>query len=102
MKLLFYILIFGLIVFLNVGLYLPSLLAVDEEDIGRNTKRLKKHQWFQDFLSNDKYKDLIVHDQDVRKVIGKFNDNRIEGKLFEGMYRRKLQSVLQKKSNGLA
>jgi len=43
-KLLFYILVLGLLVFLNLGLYLPSLLAVDEEDIERNTNRLKKYK----------------------------------------------------------
>src|SRR5699024_11786561 len=68
MKLLFYILVFGLIVFLNLGLFIPSLLAVDEEDIRGNINRLKKSKWFQELLGDEKYNQLIVHDKDVRRV----------------------------------
>ncbi|ALX47505.1 hypothetical protein [Lentibacillus amyloliquefaciens] len=99
MKLLFYILIFGFIVFLNLGLYLPSLLSVDEEDIGKNTNRLKKYKWFQELLSIEEYKQLIVHDKDVRRVIGKFNGKKIDKTFFQNRYRKKLQNTLQQKLN---
>ena len=99
MKLLFYILMFGLIVFLNLGLYLPFLLSVDEEDIGKNVSRLKKHKWFQELLSDKGFKQLIIHDKDVRKVIGKFNDKKIGKEFFQNRYRKKLQNILQKKLN---
>lgn len=52
-KLLFYALLLGFILFLNLGLYLPSLLSVDEEDIGKNTNRLKKSKWFQEWNINN-------------------------------------------------
>lgn len=99
MKFLYYALMFGLIIFLNLGLYLPSLFAVDEEDIGRNTNRLKKYKWFQELLSDKEYKQLINHDKDVRKVIGKFNDKKIDKRFFQNRYRKKLQNVLQQKLN---
>ncbi|GGN62511.1 MULTISPECIES: hypothetical protein [Oceanobacillus] len=53
MKLLSYALLLGFILFLNLGLYLPSLLSVDEEDIGKNTNRLKKSKWFQEWNINN-------------------------------------------------
>jgi hypothetical protein len=101
-KLLFYVVLFGLIVLLNVGIYIPSLLAVNEEDIGRNINSLKKYNWFQDLLGNNVYHQLIVHDKDVRRVIGKFDNNRIDKNLFQNKYRKKLQSILQQKSNHFA
>lgn len=102
MKLLFYILVFGLIVFLNLGLFIPSLLAVDEEDIGGNINRLKKYKWFQELLGDEKYKQLIVHDKDVRRVIGKFDDKKIDKNIFQNRYRKKLQNVLQQRLNNFA
>ena len=101
-KLLFYILVLGLLVFLNLGLYLPSLLAVDEEDIERNTNRLKKYKWFQELLRDKEYRQLIIHDKDVRKVIGKFNDKKIDKVFFQSRYRKKLQNILQQKLNNFA
>ncbi|MFD1336267.1 hypothetical protein ACFQ4N_11945 [Oceanobacillus iheyensis] len=101
MELLFYIFIFGLIVFLNLGLYLPSLMAVNEEDIGRNSSHLKKYKWFQELLNDKEYKQLIVHDKDVRAAIGKFDSKKIDKKLFQNRYRKKLQNIIQKKSNNL-
>lgn len=102
MKVLFYIFVFGLVVFLNLGLYLPSLLAVNEEDIGRNTNHLKKYKWFQELLKNKEYKQLIVHDKDVRKVIGKFDSKKIDKNFFQNRYRNRLQNTLQQKLNNFA
>ncbi|MCF3943034.1 hypothetical protein [Oceanobacillus alkalisoli] len=99
MKLLFFVLLFGFILFLNLGLYLPSLMSVDEEDIGKNVSRLKKHKWFQELLSDKGFKQLIIHDKDVRKVIGKFNDKKIDKEFFQNRYRKKLENILQQKLN---
>jgi uncharacterized protein YktA (UPF0223 family) len=89
---------FGFIVFLNFGLFLPSL-AVNEEDIGRNTNLLKKYKWFQELLNDKAYRKLIVHDNDVRKIIGKFNDKKIDKKCFQNRYQKRLQSILEQKSS---
>ncbi|RYG71963.1 hypothetical protein EU245_12120 [Lentibacillus lipolyticus] len=99
MKLLFYVLMLGFIVFLNIGLFLPFVFSVDEDDIGKNIKRLKKYNWFQELLGDKDYKQLIIHDKDVRKVIGKFDDKKIDKKFFQNRYRKKLQNILQQKSN---
>lgn len=102
MELLFYIFVIGLIVFLSLGLYLPSLMSVDEADIGENISNLKNVKWFQDLLNDKEFKQLIVHDHDVRKIIGKFNSNKIGKKSSQNRYRKKLQHVLQEKANRLA
>lgn len=96
MHFLLYILLFSLIVFLNVGLYVPSLLAVDEENIGRNINRLKKYKWFQELVGDKEYKQLMIHDKDVRKVIGKFDDKKMNKRFFQNRYRKKLVEVVRK------
>lgn len=101
LKLIFYFFTLALIVFLNIGLYLPFLKG-DEEDICSNINRLKKYKWFQDLLNNKNYKELIVYDKDVRKVIGKFSGNKIDSKFFQNIYRKKLHNTLHQKSNCVA
>ncbi len=83
--------IFSLIVYLNIGDFLP-FLKVNEEDIGRNLNQLKKHHWFQKHLNNETYREPIIHDKIVRKAIGKFNTS----KLHKDSYQRKCQKKLQK------
>lgn len=102
MELIFYILLFAFIVFLNVGLFIPSLISVDEEAIGRNMRELKKYNWFKDLLQDDRYKQFIVHDKEVRKLIGKFNGKKIEEHHKQEKYRKKLQDLLQTKLNSFA
>lgn len=53
-----------------------------EEDIEKNIKHFKKQQWFQYFLNNKEYKELIIHDAKVRRAIGKMKNNRIDMKFF--------------------
>ncbi|WP_160162346.1 hypothetical protein [Oceanobacillus iheyensis] len=45
-------------------------------------------------LNDKEYKQLIVHDKDVREVIGKFDSKKIDKKLFQNRYRKKLQNIL--------
>lgn len=91
METLFLLFVFALIVYVNIGDFLP-LLKVNEEDIGRNLNHLKKHHWFQNYLKDNTYRKLIIHDKVVRKAIGKFNSN----KLSKDSYQRKCQKRLQK------
>ncbi|GGB49239.1 hypothetical protein GCM10011409_28550 [Lentibacillus populi] len=56
---------------LNLAVYVP-FLKVNEEDIGRNLTHLKKHQWFQNYLNDEKYRELIIYNKNVRQTIGKF------------------------------
>lgn len=79
----------------NLAVYLP-FLKVDEEDIGRNIKHLKQHQWFQNYLSDEKFRELIVHHKDVRQCIGKFNSKKLKKQSYQKKYRKKLHKVLSK------
>ncbi|SIS57380.1 hypothetical protein [Salimicrobium salexigens] len=90
-----------LVIAINLFTILPLISKTDEEDIGENITRLKKYQWFQDLLSDEANKQLIVHDNDVRRTIGKFKSNKFDNKFFCNKYRNKLQSILNQKSNRL-
>lgn len=89
------------LILVNWFAIVPLFSKVDEEDIGENIKHLKKHQWFQNILRNKEYQHLIIHDNDVRKIIGKFNSDRLNKDFFKNKYQKKIQSILLKKSNGL-
>jgi|SRR5690625_733420 len=88
---LFLLFIFALIIYVNIGDFLP-FLKTNEEDIGRNLNHLKKHDWFQKYLNEERYRELIIHDQVVRKTIGKCNSS----KLHRDSYQRKCQERLEK------
>jgi len=102
MKLMYIIGLILFIIFLNIGLYLPSLFHVDEDDIRKNLKKLRELQWFQNITNNHTYKQLIVHDADVRKCIGRFNTGKIDRKSFQKKYEYKLKSILHEKTSRLA
>lgn len=102
MKLMYVIGLILFIVFLNIGLYLPSLFHVDEDDIRKNLMKLKNLQWFQNITKDQRYKQLIVHDADVRKCIGRFNTRKIDRKSFQKKYELKLKSILHEKTKKLA
>lgn len=90
-----------LIIVINVFAVGPLLSKTNEEDIGKNIKHLKKYQWFQNLLRNEKYRDLIVHDNDVRNTIGKFNSDKLDRKSFKAKYQKKIQNILQEKTDQL-
>lgn len=101
MKLIFIILLLGLIIFLNLGLFIPSLVQVDEDDITKNLQQLKKYTWFKSLLNNEAYKQLIVHDHDTRIFIGKLNHHKLAKEPFQIKYQQKLKDLLEQKTNEL-
>lgn len=96
MEILLLLFIFALIVYVNIGDFFP-FLKVNEEDIGRNLNHLKKHHWFQKYLNDEAYRKLIIHDKDVRKVIGKFDSNKLSRDSNQRKYQKRLQKVLMNK-----
>jgi len=91
-----------LLIGINLFTIVPLISRTSEEDIGKNIKHLKKHQWFQDLLSNEVYKELIIQDKYVRKTIGKFNSEKLDKKSFKNKYQNKLQNILHQKTNRMA
>lgn len=94
---LLYLFMFGLIVFLTLGLYIPSLTSVTTEQISSNIHFLKRYSWFKKMLNNDDYNKLIVHDNDVRQLIGKLNNRKMKYSFYQKRYRKKLQNILHEK-----
>ncbi|MBB4823243.1 hypothetical protein HNO89_000461 [Sporosarcina luteola] len=80
---------------LNFAAYIP-FLRVDEQEIGRNIQQLKRHQWFQDFLNDEQYRKLIIHNKDVRQTIGKFKTSKLSKDAYNSKCQKKLSKVLLK------
>ncbi|MFS0655094.1 hypothetical protein [Bacillus sp. 179-C3.3 HS] len=76
-----------------LAMYIP-FLQVDEDDISRNINRLKKDSWFQELLHDQKCKELIVYNSDVRNVIGKFKTDRLHNMRYNIRCERKLHQAL--------
>jgi hypothetical protein len=96
MKALFYLLIFAFLVFIQL---FPYRKIVTGEHVGENLKLLKKHQWFNDYLKDEKYKKLIVHNEHVRQTIGRFNTNKLGRESYLVKCKKKLNQVLTRELN---
>lgn len=96
MNILILLFLFALIIYLNIGDFLP-LLKINEEDIGRNLNHLKKLDWFQKYLNNETHRELIIHDKIVRKAIGKFNTSKLNRDSYQRKCQKRLQKVLVQK-----
>lgn len=71
--------------------------GVTPEEIDENMRLLKKNCWFQKLLRNEKERDLIIHNKDVRYVIGSLNTDRLKRNSHKDHYRKKIRKVLDKK-----
>ncbi|MED4732419.1 hypothetical protein P9597_30930 [Aneurinibacillus migulanus] len=89
-----------ILISLNLAIDIP-FLKVDEEDIGRNLKHLNKYQWFQNYLNDEKYRELIIHNKDVRQVIGKFKSDKLEKDSYNMKCQKRLHKMLLKKLNNV-
>ena len=74
-----------------------SCINPNEKNVENNIRHLKKYQWFQFYLEDEKYRHLIIYDNDVRKVIGKFNVKKIDKDFYSFRCQEKLDKILTKK-----
>lgn len=88
--------------FISIISSAPFWPDVDEADIGKNIRILKKYEWFQQYLENENFKELIVYDQDVRDRIGEFNSNRLKKESYQNQYEKKIRKILLKKVDSFA
>ena len=72
---------------------------VTEEEIEKNINFLKEYQWFQKYLDNDKFENLIMNDKDVRFAIGKLNSEKMKKNAYYKKHQIKIQKVLLEKTN---
>lgn len=96
LEILLLLFISALVVYVNIGDFFP-FLTVNEEDIGRNLDHLKNHHWFQKYLNDEAYRELIIHDKGVRKLIGKFKSNKLSRDSYQIKCQKRLQRVLVQK-----
>ena len=80
-------------------LLLPFIKEVTEEEVDKNIQFLKQYQWFIKHLNDDKYKELVNKDEDVRYVIGKFNRNKMKKISYHNKYKKKINKILLTKAN---
>lgn len=69
----------------------------EEDDIQHNIEQLRKTEWFQQYLKQQPYRDLLIYDKDVRKVIGKLNDKKLAKNPQRQAYQRIITRALQRK-----
>ncbi|WP_163580552.1 hypothetical protein [Gracilibacillus saliphilus] len=78
---------------LSIITFSPLITEVTEMEIEKNIRELKKYQWFNNLLVDERYRSQIIHDKDVRETIGKFNVENLDS----ASYQKKLQKMLRKK-----
>ncbi len=82
----------------SIGTLLFSFTKdVTEEEIEKNIKLLKEYKWFQNYLNDVKFENLIKEHKDVRYVIGKLNIEKMKNKAgYYKKYQKKIHKVLLK------
>jgi len=82
---------------LNLSVYLP-FLKPDENDIVRNIKHLKEKQWFNKFLKDPVFKELIIHNEKIRQTIGRFKTSKLRQDSYNIRCEKRLRRALLKAS----
>jgi hypothetical protein len=85
---------------LNFAVYLP-FLKPDEEDISRNITTLKRYEWFKGYYQNEQYTQLIIQNNNVRRMIGGLNTKKIANPKYQSFYKKKIEKILRKQLNTL-
>ena len=88
--------------FISIISFAPFWPDVTEEDIGKNIEILKKYEWFQKYLADETFKELIVYDKDVRTVIGELNNHKIDRGSYRNRSEKKIRKVLLNKTSSFA
>jgi len=69
----------------------------NEDDIQHNMEQLRKTEWFQQYLKQQPYRDLLIFDEDVRKAIGKLPNKKLAKAPQRQAYQRVVTKALQQK-----
>lgn len=90
--------VFDLFNILTLGWFVRQ---VSEDEIVRNVRFLKEENniWFQERLANEKYQKLIIHDWDVRTMIGQFEPNKMKRTSYLMRQQNRIDRLLIKKAN---
>jgi hypothetical protein len=71
---------------------------VSEEEIEKNIELLKECDWFQGYLKNNTYNNLITGNTRVRYEIGKCNIEKMKNEKYVALYQKRIRKVLLKES----
>ncbi len=91
-----------LIVLFNCKRFIPSSRSINEEKIAQNIMHLQKYRWFQELLDDARFAPLIVHDPDVRNIIGKLPEKHVHCKTYGNRSRRKIEHIVYEKTKQTA
>ena len=82
-------------------IYFSFIKAATEEEIEKNIKFLKEeYQWFQNYLEDVAFEKLIIEHEDVRRVVGNINTNKMKSRpRYYKKHKNKIHDVLRKYSN---
>ncbi|MCA1011357.1 hypothetical protein [Halobacillus halophilus] len=72
-----------------------SFLKVTKEDIEGNLRELKRHSWFQDYLSDESKRQQIIYDAKVRRVIGRLSKKKLRNVSYQAYCQKKIDRVLR-------
>ncbi|MEH7126138.1 hypothetical protein V7127_23275 [Bacillus sp. JJ1773] len=75
---------------------------VTEEEIEKNITYLKRYEWFDYYLNNDTYKELIDKNREVRYAIGKCNIAKMKKNKYNLFVEKRIKKVLLKESHTLS
>ena len=80
---------------------LSFMKEVTEEEIEKNINYLKRYEWFDNYLNNDTYKELINKNTEVRYAIGKCNIAKMNKNKYNLLVEKRIKKVLLMESQTL-
>ncbi len=70
---------------------------IDGTNITHNLVLLQQTAWFQTLIHDEKVRQLIISDPDIRYYIGSLNRKRLEKQIHHPMYQKNIEKRIAKK-----
>lgn len=81
----------------NISVVIFSFLKeVTEDEIEKNIAYLKQEEWFQEYLSCNRYRELIFNNSKVRHIIGTFNLEKMSKMRYHRKYQNRIVTAMVK------
>ncbi len=83
----------------NISIMILSFIKeITEEEIDKNLSFLVQENWFQTYLEDDNYNDLIFNNSKVRHVIGTLNFEKMPRSRYYRKHQKRIEIALEKNS----
>ncbi|OZS77493.1 hypothetical protein CF394_09745 [Tetzosporium hominis] len=76
---------------------LSIIKGVTDKDVQKNIQALRQKIWFQMYWNDESYRALIESDEQLQKMIGCINRDKLKKARYEAWQRKKLVTLLEKK-----